>query len=53
MGRNLAFSGVARPANRSLGSLACLAFVVFLGLAFWAGALWIGHALLQIGAAAL
>jgi hypothetical protein len=28
--------------------LACLAFVALLGMAFWAGAVWIGQALLQV-----
>jgi hypothetical protein len=48
MGRNLAFMGAARPASRSVSSLACLAFVVLLGLAFWAGAVWIGQFLLRL-----
>lgn len=46
---NLAFGGVARQElNRSVSSVACLAFVALLGLAFWAGALWIGQVLLRI-----
>jgi len=49
MRRNLAFGGVARPGpNRSVSSLACLAFVAVLGLAFWAGALWLAQLLLRI-----
>lgn len=48
MGRNLAFTGVARSANRSLSSVACLAFVALLGLAFWTGAVWIGQFVLRV-----
>jgi len=47
MGRHLAFGGAARPLGRSVSSLACLAFVVLLGLAFWTGAVWLGQALLR------
>jgi len=48
MGRNFAFSGVARPAGRCVSSLACLAFVLALAVAFWAGAVWIGQLMLRI-----
>ncbi|HEX3700756.1 MAG TPA: hypothetical protein VHV27_08795 [Phenylobacterium sp.] len=48
MRRNLAFGGLARPANRSVSSLACLAFVALLAVAFWAGAAWIGHVLVRM-----
>jgi hypothetical protein len=49
MRRNLAFGGVTRPGlNRSVSSVACLAFVAVLGLAFWAGALWIAQLLVRI-----
>jgi hypothetical protein len=34
-----------------VSSIACLAFVVFLAIAFWAGALWIGNFLLRVSAA--
>jgi hypothetical protein len=50
MGRHLAFGGVPRSVGRSVSSLACLAFVLLLALAFWAGALWIGQILLRISA---
>ena len=50
MGRYLAFGGAARPVGRSVSSVACLAFVVLLALAFWAGAVWLGQILLRIGA---
>jgi hypothetical protein len=48
MARNLAFGGGARPLGRSVRSLACLAFVALLGVAFWAGALWLGQVLLRV-----
>ena len=49
MRRNLAFGGAARPElNRSVSSLACLAFVAILGLAFWAGAVWLAQLLVRI-----
>jgi len=49
MRRNLAFGGVTRSGlNRSVSSVACLAFVAVLGLAFWAGALWIAQLLVRI-----
>ena len=48
MARILAFSGVSKPTVRSLCSLACLAFVLVLGMAFWAGALWIGQVALRL-----
>jgi hypothetical protein len=51
MGRHLAFGGAARPLGRSVSSLACLVFVVLLGLAFWAAALWLGQIVLRTNAA--
>jgi hypothetical protein len=48
MRRNLAFGGAARSTARSVSSIACLAFVVVLAIAFWAGALWIGNFLLRV-----
>jgi hypothetical protein len=50
MGRHLAFGGAPRSVGRSVSSLACLVFVLLLGLAFWAGAVWIGQVLLRISA---
>jgi hypothetical protein len=61
MARQFAFGGAARPqtirtaasrpvVGRGVSSIACLAFVVLLGLAFWAGAAWLGQVLLQMGA---
>ncbi|MDB5476859.1 MAG: hypothetical protein JWP49_2370 [Phenylobacterium sp.] len=48
MRRNLAFGGTARPVHRSLSSVACLAFVAVLGVAFWAGAVWLAQLLVRI-----
>lgn len=50
MARHLAFGGVARPVGRGVSSVACLAFVILLGLAFWAAAAWLGQILLRMGA---
>ena len=47
MARHLAFGGAARPLGRNLSSVACLAFVALLAVAFWAGALWLGEHLLR------
>lgn len=41
MRRDLAFGGAARQIERPARSIACLAFVGILGLAFWAGAAWL------------
>ena len=44
MARHLAYGGFARPMmGRGVSSFACLAFVAVLGIAFWAGALWLGQ----------
>ncbi len=50
MARHLVFGGAARPVGRGVTSVACLAFVVLLGLAFWAVAAWLGQILLRMGA---
>lgn len=56
MARHLAFGGAARPiigravVGRGVSSVACLAFVIVLGLAFWAAAAWLGQILLRMGA---
>ena len=47
MARHLTY-GAARPTAKGLSSLACLAFVAVLGVAFWAGVIWIGQAALRI-----
>ena len=48
MPRNVAFGGVSRGTVRGVTSVACLAFVAVLAIAFWAGALWIGNTLIHI-----
>jgi hypothetical protein len=49
MRRNLAYGGGTRPVvGRGVSSIACLAFVVVLAIAFWAGAVWIGQAILRL-----
>jgi len=49
MARNIALAGTGRTAPRATRSVACLAFVIFLSVAFWAGALWIAEFLLRVG----
>lgn len=51
MRRHFAVAATAvRPAQRSASSIACLAFVVALAVAFWAGAAWIAQFLIRVGA---
>jgi hypothetical protein len=50
MAYHLSSGGALRRRARSVSSLACLAFVALLGMAFWAGAVWIGQALLRLTA---
>lgn len=47
MARHLAFGGAVRPVGRNTSSVACLVFVALLGVAFWAGAMWLGEHLLR------
>lgn len=47
MRRNLAF-GVRSAANRSVSSVACLAFVGLVGAAFWAGVVYIAQGLMHM-----
>jgi hypothetical protein len=47
MVRHLAYGGLARPVGRGVSSFACLAFVALLGMAFWAGAVWLGQLILS------
>jgi hypothetical protein len=51
MRRSLVWRGAARPEDRPVKSVACLAFVAFLAMAFWAGALWIIQFLFRVSAA--
>ena len=48
MARHLVYGGAARPLGRGVSSLACLAFVAVLGVAFWAGAVWLGQLILSL-----
>jgi len=48
LARQLTF-GAARPTAKAASSFACFAFVALLGVAFWAGVMWIGQAVLRIG----
>jgi len=48
MRRNWALAGAGRGDQRSLRSLACLAFVVCLSLAFWTGAVWLANVLFRL-----
>lgn len=50
MRRDLVFRGAARQAWRPASSIACLAFVAFLAVAFWAGAVWIAQFFLRVSA---
>jgi len=43
MPRNPVLGGVARDPSRSASSIACLAFVGLMALAFWAGTIWIAE----------
>ena len=47
MRRDLALGGLTRQMQRPARSIACLGFVAVLGLAFWAGAIWIGEQFLR------
>ena len=53
MARHLVYGGRARPMAKGASSLACLAFVALLGIAFWAGVVWIGQAILRIAGLSL
>ena len=49
MRRNLVLGGLGgQEANRSVSSVACLAFVALLAIAFWAGAVWLGELALRL-----
>lgn len=48
MRRDLAFRGPARQAWRPASSIACLAFVALLALAFWAGVVWIAQTFMAL-----
>jgi hypothetical protein len=48
MRRNMALAGAGRTDQRAARSVACLAFVILLSMAFWAGALWIAEFLIRV-----
>lgn len=48
MRRDLAPWGAARQAWRPTASIACLAFVAFLTMAFWAGVMWIAQSIMVL-----
>ena len=39
-----------RTQGKDLKSVACILFVLALGVGFWSGAVWIGEALLRLSA---
>jgi hypothetical protein len=51
MRRDLAFRGPTRQAWRPATSIACLAFVALLALAFWAGVVWIAQTIMALSSA--
>lgn len=53
MPRNPVLGGVARGSNRGLSSVACLAFVLAIALAFWTGAAWLGRVILAMSSTSL
>ena len=53
MARHLIYGGRSRPMAKGASSFACLAFVALLGVAFWAGVMWIGQAILRIAGVGL
>jgi hypothetical protein len=48
MAYHVTYSGAPGRRTRALSSLACLAFVAVLGMAFWAGAVWIAQTMLHL-----
>lgn len=48
MPRNPVLGGVARTRARGVSSIACLAIVLIVAAAFWAGVVWIGEAILRM-----
>ena len=44
------FGELRSPYRAATCSVACLAFVIGLAIAFWAGAVWIGEALMRLNA---
>ena len=52
MRTHLASRAVTRPGRKGASSVACLAFVALIAVAFWAGAVWIVQILMQVMAGA-
>lgn len=52
MRRDLALTGVARQAERPARCIACLAFVGVMGVAFWAGAVYIAENFMRMAGTA-
>lgn len=48
MRRRLAFHGGGGQTARPARSIACLAFVALLAVAFWAGAVWIADVFMKL-----
>ena len=48
MRRNLAFAATARSDDHHARPITCLAFVIFLSVAFWAGAIWMAQLLIRV-----
>lgn len=44
----LSHGRLASARNKDAKSVACIAFVAILGVAFWSGALWIGETLVRL-----
>jgi len=49
MGRHFALIDAVRHDQSAARSMACIGFVIFLSIAFWAGALWIADFLIRVG----
>lgn len=48
MSRHPAMGRSSRGQTKSVSSIACLAFVGVMGVAFWAGAVWIANTLIHL-----
>jgi hypothetical protein len=48
MGRHFALIGSGRSEHQATRPVTCLAFVIFLAVAFWTGAVWIAEILIHL-----
>lgn len=48
MSRHPTMGRLSRGQTKSVSSIACLAFVGVMGVAFWAGAVWIANTLITL-----